>query len=123
MGFVLKSKIAVLRKAASRTIITLRVLVATSIVPRSLSGISDNLITVSDLFVFFNRMLSVSSVLKEKYATSEAEMIAEANKRMRRKMNPAIILISGGLVVIPDRSKEYVSAYPGSNWITFDNTI
>jgi hypothetical protein len=68
-------------------------------------------------------MLSVSSVLKEKYATSEAEMIAEANKRMRRKMNPAIILISGGLVVIPDRSKEYVSAYPGSNWITFDNTI
>jgi hypothetical protein len=66
---------------------------------------------------------SISSGLKEKYATSEADKRAEVNRSITSIISPVIILKAGGLRIISERNKEYDCAYSGSKSITFNKTI
>jgi len=62
-------------------------------------------------------------VLKEKYVNSDADKSAETNRRKIRTMRSVIVLKSGGLMIIPERSKEYECAYSVSNSMIINKTV
>ena len=59
--------------------------------------------------------LFISAGLREKNATSEPDINAEANNRNIKTTIPIIVLKSGGLTVMPDRSIIFAKRFPGSN--------
>ena len=106
-GWVLKSKIFELKKAASNTIAILIVLFATRMVLNSFSGLLCSFMTALDFLSFSDLNHSISSGLKEKKATSEAETKAEPIKRIIIIIKPKTILKSGALMPIPDNRNTY----------------
>jgi len=91
-GAALKSKIFELKKAASNTIAILIVLFATRMVLNSFSGLLCKLRTALDLSSLSDLNFSISSGLKEKKATSEAETMADPIRRIMIIRKPTTIL-------------------------------
>ena len=59
----------------------------------------------------------MSSGRNEKYATSEPDIRAEPISRIMRIISPVIILKSGALKAMPERSDIKESGYSCSNWV------
>jgi hypothetical protein len=108
-GSSLKLNILELRNAASSTTAILMVLFATSIVLRSFSGLLYNFRIVFDFSSLLDLRFSSSSGLKEKNATSEADMRADPTRRIMMTRKPITILKSGELIPIPEIRNKYDS--------------
>jgi len=108
-GSELKSNIFRLIKAASKTIAILIVLFATRTVLSSFSGLLYRFRTVFDFLSLCVLSFSISSGLKEKNATSEADIKAEPIRRITMTRRPITILKSGALIPIPETSIKYDS--------------
>jgi len=93
-GVSVKSNSLVLRNADNITIATFTVLFPTRIVLRSCSGLLKSLITIDDLLDLSDLILPRSAGPREKYATSEADISAEARRSRIRKNNPVMVLRS-----------------------------
>ena len=120
-GSALKSNSLELKKAANNTIAIFIVLLATRIVLRSFSGLLYNLSAIFDCLFLVDLNFSMSSGLKEKKATSAADINAEPNRRIIRISSPINILRSGGLKVIPESGNNNGSVYSGFNRVYFSN--
>jgi hypothetical protein len=99
------------------------VLFATSMVLKSFSGLLCNFMTVLNFLSFSDLNLSISSGLKEKKATSEAETKAEPIKRIMIIRKPKTILKSGALMPIPDNRNIYDRGLSVSNLVSVNKTI
>ncbi len=108
-GSEVKSNILRLRNAASSTIAILIVLFATSTVLSSFSGLLYSFRIALDFLFLFDLRFSSSSGLKEKKATSEADMRADPMRRIMITKRPITILKSGVLIPIPESSIKYES--------------
>ena len=107
--------IKVPRKAASSTIVILRMTLVSNKAPGSLSVPEMSRRRV-DAFLFLPAFsLSISSWLTDEYADSKADSIVEASSNMIKTTIPVIILPSGKYAEVPVRRKEYDNTYPGAN--------
>jgi hypothetical protein len=80
------------------------VLLATSTVLNSFSGLLYSFRAICDCLLLFVLNFSMSSGRNEKYATSEPDIRAEPISRIMRIISPVIILKSGALKAMPERS-------------------
>lgn len=114
VGFAEKSKSLELRKADSRTMAILTVLLATRMVLRSFSGILYNLITLAAFFDLDVLSFSMSSGLREKKATSEPEIRADETRSSTRMEKPVIRVGSGVCISPAMNGKKKAIEYAGS---------